>query len=156
MASWAGLGLSQSTQATAVISQTGRLINHTAPAITVLEARIWDPGPLLSHTAMCPHMMEEVREPCGVFFFSPCFLGPHPRHMDISRLVVKLELQLPAYTTGTATWAPRHICNLHHSSRQHQILNPLSEARDGTCILRGTSWICFCCTTMGTPVGSFI
>ena len=69
MASWAGLGLSQSTQATAVISQTGRLINHTAPAITVLEARIWDPGPLLSHTAMCPHMMEEIREPCGVFFF---------------------------------------------------------------------------------------
>ena len=24
---------------------------------------------------------------------------------------------------------------LHHSSRQHRILNPLSEARDGTCVL---------------------
>ena len=23
-----------------------------------------------------------------------------------------------------------HVCNLHHSSRQHQILSPLSEARD--------------------------
>ena len=22
------------------------------------------------------------------------------------------------------------VCDLHHSSRQHQILNPLSEARD--------------------------
>uniref|UniRef100_A0A8D0ZDY0 C2 DOCK-type domain-containing protein n=1 Tax=Sus scrofa TaxID=9823 RepID=A0A8D0ZDY0_PIG len=29
----------------------------------------------------------------------------------------------------------RRICNLHHSSRQHWILNPLSEARDRTCIL---------------------
>ena len=27
------------------------------------------------------------------------FLGPHPKHMDIPRL----ELQLPAYTTATAT-----------------------------------------------------
>ena len=25
---------------------------------------------------------------------------------------------------------PSCVCNLHHSSRQHQILNPLSEARD--------------------------
>ena len=23
-----------------------------------------------------------------------------------------------------------HVCDLYHSSRQHQILNPLSEARD--------------------------
>ena len=30
-------------------------------------------------------------------------------------------------------------CDLHHSSRQCQILKPLSEARDGTCILMDTS-----------------
>ena len=32
------------------------------------------------------------------------FLGPHPRHLEVSRLGVKLELQLPANTTATATW----------------------------------------------------
>ena len=36
---------------------------------------------------------------------------------------------------------PRRICNLHHhSSWQHQILRPLSEARNWTCILMATSW----------------
>ena len=31
------------------------------------------------------------------------FLGPHPRHMvEVPRLGVQLELQLPAYTTATA------------------------------------------------------
>ena len=28
------------------------------------------------------------------------FLGQHPRHMEVSRLGVKPELQLPAYTTA--------------------------------------------------------
>jgi len=31
---------------------------------------------------------------------------------------------------------------LHHSSQQYQILNPLSEARDRTCILMDASQIC--------------
>ena len=34
-----------------------------------------------------------------------------------------------------------HICDLHHNSQQCQILNPLSKARDQTCILKDTSWI---------------
>ena len=34
---------------------------------------------------------------------------------------------LPAYTTATATPDPRGICDLHYSSQQHWILNPLSE-----------------------------
>ena len=55
--------------------------------------------------------------------------------MQVHRLGVKLERQLPAYTTATATWDPSHICDLHHSSRLHQILNPLSEARDSSRIL---------------------
>ena len=33
------------------------------------------------------------------------------------------------------------VCDLYHSSRQHQILNPLSETRDQTCILMDTSWV---------------
>ena len=51
-------------------------------------------------------------------------------HMEVLRLGVESELQLPAYATAIATPDPSHICNLHHSSRQCQILNPLSEARD--------------------------
>ena len=41
--------------------------------------------------------------------------------------------------------------SLHHSSWQHQILNPLSEARDQTRNLMVSSWIRFCCATTGTP-----
>ena len=31
---------------------------------------------------------------------------------------------------------------LHHSSRQRQTLNPLSEARDRSRVLMDTSWVC--------------
>ena len=43
------------------------------------------------------------------------------------------------------------VSNLHHSSRQHQISDPLSEVRDQTLILMDTSRIHFHCVTMGTP-----
>ena len=36
------------------------------------------------------------------------------------------------HTTATAMPDPSRICDLHHSSQQCWILNPLSEARDGT------------------------
>ena len=58
------------------------------------------------------------------------FLGPHPRHMEVARLEVALELWSLAYVTATATSDLSRICNLHHSSRQRWILNPLSEAGD--------------------------
>ena len=58
------------------------------------------------------------------------FLALHPQHMEVPRLGVKWELQLPAYTTVAATPDPSHVCDLHHSSWQCQIFNPLSEARD--------------------------
>ena len=41
--------------------------------------------------------------------------------------------------------------SLHHSSQQHQILNPLIEGRDRTCNLMVPRWICFRCVTAGTP-----
>ena len=59
-------------------------------------------------------------------------------HMEIPRLGVKSELQLQAYATATATWDLRCICNLYHSLQQHQILSPLSKARDQTHILMDT------------------
>ena len=42
------------------------------------------------------------------------------------------------------------ICDLHHSSQQRQILNPMSEARDRTHFLTEASQICFCWAMMGT------
>ena len=71
--------------------------------------------------------------------------------MGVPRPGVESELQLPAYTTATATLDPSCIYKLYHSSQQHRILNPLSEVRDRTCNLMVPSRICFCCATMGTP-----
>ena len=62
-----------------------------------------------------------------------CVLGPHVQYMEVPRLGVESELQPQqrgiraasgTYTTG-------------HGS---QILNPLSEARDRTCVLMDASW----------------
>ena len=50
--------------------------------------------------------------------------------MEVPRLGVESELQLPAYTTDTAMQDPSHIFDLHHSSQQHWIPDPLREARD--------------------------
>jgi len=61
--------------------------------------------------------------------------------MEVPRLGVELELQLPASITATATQDPSRICNLHHSSWRRRILNPLSEARDQTYVLMDASQI---------------
>ena len=58
------------------------------------------------------------------------FLGPHPQHMETSRLGVKSELQPLAYTTASPMPDLSLIYNLHHSSRQCRISDPLREARD--------------------------
>ena len=71
--------------------------------------------------------------------------------MEVPRLGVKSELQLLAYTTAIEARGLSHNCDLHQSSEQCQIPDPLSETRDRTSILMDTSWIHFCCATMGTP-----
>ena len=85
------------------------------------------------------------------FFFFLSFLGPQVRHTEVPRLGVESELQLPAYTTVAAKWDLSHNCDLHHSSQQRQILNPLSKAKDQTRNLMVPSRICFCRAMMGTP-----
>ena len=85
-----------------------------------------------------------------IFIYLFRFLGPHPRYMEVPRLGVKSELQLPAYATAMETQDPSRVCDLHHSSEQHQILNP--RARPG--IKPATSWYLvdsFRCTMTGTP-----
>ena len=66
--------------------------------------------------------------------------------MEVPRLGGQSELQLLAYTTATvtATWDPSHVCDLHHSSEQGWILNPLNRAKDQTCVLMDASQIRFC------------
>ena len=81
-------------------------------------------------------------------FLSFVFLGPHLRHMEVPRLGVQSELQLPAYATATAMSDPSHICDLHHSSWQRWILNLLSKARDRTLNLLVPSRVRFCCATV--------
>ena len=74
-----------------------------------------------------------------IFFWSFVFLGPHLWHMEIPRLGVEsAELWLPAYTTAIAIWDLSCICDLHHSSWQRRILNPLSRAGNQTHILMDT------------------
>ena len=58
--------------------------------------------------------------------------------------MVELELQLPAYPPATATRDPRCIGTLH-CRRPLQLVaalgpQPMSEARDRTCILMDASW----------------
>ena len=72
--------------------------------------------------------MTKGKQNLSLFFSSFVFLGLHPGHMEVPRLVVKLQLQ-PAYT-ATATHDLSCVCNLLHSSWQWQILNPLSKTRD--------------------------
>ena len=64
-----------------------------------------------------------------IFFMTACAA------YGSSRRGVESELQLLAYTTATATLNLSHIFKLCHSLWQPWILNPLSEARDRTCIL---------------------
>ena len=85
------------------------------------------------------------------FFFFFLLLGPHLWHMEISRVGAELELQLLTCATATAMWDLSCLCELHHSSQQCWILNPLREARDQTCILMDTGWVCYHWATIGTP-----
>ena len=83
-------------------------------------------------------MLKTVVERCFIFFLY-IFLGPHLQPVEVPRVGVSLELQLPAYATATAMPDPSHICDLHHRLWQHRILNPLNKARDRTPILMDPS-----------------
>ena len=92
---------------------------------------------------LCSWYVSDI-SPGSVFFLLFCFvfLGPHLHHMDVPRLGVESKLQLPAYAMATATPDLSCICNLHHSSQQHRILDPLSRNRNQACVLMDTSRVC--------------
>ena len=86
--------------------------------------------------------MKQIRPLCGVLTQEggekavlSLFFRATPGAYGSSRLRVKWELQLPAYTTAMAIPDLSHVCDLHHSSPQRQIFNPLNNARDRTYIL---------------------
>ena len=66
------------------------------------------------------------------FFLFICFLhflGPHLRHVEVPRVEVQSELQLPAHAMATAMQDLSYVCDLHHrswqgSTKQGQGLNP--------------------------------
>ena len=125
-------------------ANTESLIHRVRPGIEPASSqrRYWVLN-LLSHEGT-PWLV-------SLYFIFLSFLGLHLWHMEIPRLGVELELRLPAYATVAAIPDPSHICDLLHSSRHLQILNPLIKASDQTCNLMVPSRICFCCTMTETP-----
>ena len=78
------------------------------------------------------------------FFFFLVFLGPHPQYMEVPRL----ECAIGAVAAGLHhihSKARSELCvsDLHHSSWQCRILNPLIEAGDPTCVLIAAGQIRF-------------
>ena len=100
----------------------------------VLTPECGSPFPLsLSWNFPClpPCFRSPISQFCITFFFFSffIFLGPHRQHTEVPRLGVESELQLPAYTTTSATPDLSRVSDLHHSSRQHHILNPTERGQ---------------------------
>ena len=124
---------------------------------TVPKPQFW-PMPQLNFNPLCwakdpacvPALPRHCWSHCAtvetqIFFLD--FWGPNLHHMEVPRLGVESELQQSIHATAVPKPDTRHICDLHHSSQQCQILNPLSEAGDWTHILRDASWVCYCWAT---------
>ena len=126
--------------------------SHQTTRTNRLDVGLWSLSSLERSSAKRLRVVKQVKRLfIYLFIYLFCFLGPHSQHMEVPRLGVKSELQPPAYATATATSDLSRIFDLYHSSRQRQILNPRSEARDQTCNLMVPNWIRFCCATMATP-----
>ena len=105
-----------------------------SPSAFLLQKLVW------LHLGPTQKIEDNLSVSRSYFFFF--FLGPYLWHMEVPRLGVKLELQLLAYIIATATQDLSYVCDLHHRSWQHQILNPMNEARDQTCILMDPIRVC--------------
>ena len=67
---------------------------------------------LLSTLVLILRRKKGMNEAEEKLFFGGVFLGLHLRHMEVPRLGVELELQLPAYLTATATPDPNNVFDL--------------------------------------------
>ena len=69
------------------------------------------------------------------FFFYSCLFRAIPSANESSGVTV------PGLRPSYSNQRSNCVCKLHHSSRQSRIANPLSKARDRTCVLRNTCWV---------------
>ena len=101
------------------------------------------------------HTFPQVIFVCLCFFglvFVLLFSGLYLWYMEVPRLEVKSELQLPAYATASAMRSPSQVWNLHHSLHQCRILNP--RVRPG--IKPTSSWILVGFVTCWATTGTFL
>ena len=104
----------------------------------------------MSAFSLRPHMSWTLKqEPWCLFlffisFFLLIFLGPQPRHMEVPVLGVESGCRWSAYIhhNHINTTSKPHLSPTHGSGK-HQILNPLSKARDQTSVLMDTSRPCY-------------
>ena len=123
----------------------------TVSVVAPVAFEPWGPGRSLPLPALRRAHPGQVWAPeslvfCSHKFFVFClfaFSGAAPAAYGGSQARGQIELRPPAYTTVIATPDPSHVCDLHHSSRQCWILNPLIEARDLTCVLMDACWVCY-------------
>ena len=118
--------------------QLNKLLTHRLSA--PLNCTRYNRGQILQWLP-CRRIMspERLLTQSGVFLsfllsFFLVFLGLQPQHTLQPQAISDLS----------------HICNLHHSSQQCWILNPLSKASDRTQNLMVPSQIHFHCTMTGT------
>ena len=116
-----------------------RKVTHEVPLIHNLSLIGFFPFPEATVLRFLPVVFKGIK--VGFFFFFLVLFGPHPQHMEVSMRGVESELQLLAYTTATATPDTSLVFELHHSSLQSQMLNPLREAKNRTHILIDISWV---------------
>ena len=127
--------LTPNSQSTPLLPSSLATVLHVCESVSVFVYRF------ICAILQSPYV-SDIWYLCFFFFF--VFLGLHSRHMEGPRLGVESDLQPPAYTTATATPDSSHVCDLHHTSQQCWILNPLNKASDRTCILMDASQIRFC------------
>ena len=82
---------------------------------------------LCSPESLLPHSQH-----LSFFFFFFVFFRATPMAYGISQARGQIRAAAAGLHQSHSGARSSRICNLHHSSRQHQILNPMSEARDRT------------------------
>ena len=118
------------------------LLRYIFPYHKIYPVKLWIQE-FLAYSELCNHLQCNCMHVCMfVFIYLFCFLGSHLWHMEVPRLGVESELQLPAYSTDTKTWDPSCVCHLHHSSKQPRIRNPRCDNKDQTHILMDMRQVC--------------
>ena len=130
---WLGSGI------TVAVAKAGSCSSDLSPSLGTFTCHRCGPNTKKINRGKCQIYLKKKRNHIKfVFFFFWFFFFFFMEHIEVPKLAVKSELQLPVCTTATATGDPSLICNLCHGLQQCQILNPLSKARDQTLIFSDT------------------